>query len=136
MRGDGGQQRPFNLAAGDILGMKDAAVRVATLTAKVELEVAAILPLGELHAELDQFLDAGRALLHNATHNCLVAKLATGVERIAHVALERVLLARDGGDSALSVVGVGLSAVLFGDDRDGAGVGDLESKRQTGDATA
>ena len=116
--------------------MQDAAVRVATLPAKVELEVAVTLPLGELHAELDQLLDAGRAFLHNAAHDRLVAKPATGVERVAHVTLERVLLARDSGDTALGVVGVGLGAALFRDDRDGAGVGDLERKRQSGDAAA
>ena len=42
---------------------------------------------------------------------------APAVERVAHVQLERILLARHRRDAALGVVGVRLGAVLLGDDR-------------------
>ena len=133
---DCGQQRAFDLAAGDVFGVQDAAFRVPSLPAKIEFAVTVTLTFGELHAELDQFLDAGRAFLDNAAHDLLIAQPSSGGKGVAHVALERVLLACDGGDAALCVVGVGLGPAFLRDDRDGAGVGDLESKRQPGDAAA
>ena len=45
-----------------------------------------------------------------------LAQAGAGLQRVAHVQLERILLARDRGDAALGVVGVGLRAVLLGDD--------------------
>ena len=136
MRGDGGQQRPLDLPSGDVLGMQDAALRVATLPAKVELALAVDFPLGELHAKLDQLVDSGRAFLDDTAHDRLIAQPAPGGERVAHMALERILLARHGGNATLRVVGIRLGPAFLRDDCNRAGVGHLERKRQPGDAAA
>ena len=107
---------------------------MAALLTKIEFAVTVIIAFGELHAELDQFLDAGRTFLNNAAYNFLIAQPASGGDRVVHVALERVFLACDGGDAALCVVRVRLGPAFLCDDRNSSGVGDLERKRQSGDA--
>ena len=61
---------------------------------------------------------------------------APAVERVAHVQLERILLARHRRDAALGVVGVRLRAVLLGDDGHAPVRRDLQREEQPRDAAA
>ena len=136
---DGGEQCPFNLAAGHVLRVQDAALRVAAFLAQVELPSAVFarsVALRELHPKIDQLGDAVRAFLDDGADDALVAKARAGFEGVADVHLEGVLLAGDGGDSALGVVGVRLGAVLLGDDGDAPVARDLEREGKSGDAAA
>ena len=67
---------------------------------------------------------------------CFVAEPGAGFERVAHVQLEGILLARYARDAALRPGGVGLRAFAFGDDRDRPVPGRLQGKGQSGDAAA
>ena len=79
---------------------------------------------------------ARRALLDDAAHHVLPAKPRAGLERIAHVEVERVLVRGHAGDAALRVVGVRLRAVLLRDDRDRPALRHVEREGQPGDARA
>ena len=133
------QQGALDFAAGDVLGVEDAALGMAALPAEVELARAVrtgYLALGEMHAQLDQLRNARRAILDDRAHGRFLAQAGARFERVAHVQFEGVLLARDGGDAALGVVGIRLGAVLLGDDRHAPVRRDFQRKRQPGNAAA
>ena len=133
------QQRPLDLAAGDVLGVQDAAFGVAAFLAEVQFARAVgagNLPLGELHAQLDQLGDARRAFLDDRADRRFLAQAGARLERVAHVQLERILFARHGRDAALGVVGVGLGAVLLGDDGHAPVRRDFQRKGKPRDAAA
>ena len=125
--------------SGDVLGVQDAPLGMAAFAAQVQFAHAGgrrHFALGKLHAQVDQFGDARRAFLHDRAHDVLLAKARAGLERVAHVHFDGVLLAGDGGDAALRVIGVGLRAVFFGDDGDPPARRDLQGKGQPRDAAA
>ena len=137
--GDRRQQGPLDLAAGDVLGVENAALGMAALLAEVQFARAVgagNLALGKLHAQLDQLRNPRRAFLDDRADGGFLAQAGAGLERVAHVQLEGVLLAGDGGDAALGVVGVGLGAVLLGDDRHAPMRRDLQGEGKPGDAAA
>ena len=118
--GHRGQQGALDLAAGDVLGVEDAALGMAALSAEVQLARAVgagNLALGKVHAQLDQLRNPRRAFLDDRADGRFLAQARAGLQRVAHVQLEGVLLAGHRRDAALGVVGVGLGAVLLGDDR-------------------
>ncbi len=110
LRGDRRQQGPLDLAPGDILGVQDAPFGMSAFAAQVQFAQAVDLALGELHAQFDQFRDARRPFLDNGAHDFLVAKPRPGLKGVAHVNREGILLADDGRDAALGVIGIGLGA--------------------------
>ena len=137
IRSYGLEQGALDLAAGDVLGVQDAPLGVASLAAEIKFAFAiAIFALGKFHSEFDQLHDALRAGLDNAANDLLVAQSRTGNQRVLHVALERILLACHCGDAALRVVGVRFRPAFFRDDGNRPGVGHLECERQPGDPAA
>ena len=137
--GDSGEQGAFDLAAGDILGVENAAFGVAALFAQVEFARAVgtgDFAFGELHAQFNQFGDPGRAFLDNRAHDLLFAKAGAGLEGIADVQFERVFLAGDGGDAALGIIGVRFGAILFGDDGDASARRHLQGEGKPRDTAA
>ena len=92
--------------------------------------------LGKFHAQLDQFLNPRRAFLDDGADDAFLAQTRARRERVAHVQLERILLARHRRDAALRVIGVRLRAVLFGDDGHAPARRDLERERKPRDAAA
>ncbi len=91
LRGDSRQQRTFDFAPSNILGMKDAAFRMSALFAEVQFARAVRtrdLAFGKVHAQFDQFPDPGRAFLDNRADNVLFAQARAGFERVAHVKLD------------------------------------------------
>src|SRR5208282_3739011 len=123
-------------AAGDVLGVKDAAFGMAAFAAEVEFAAAVDFALGKFHAELDQFGDAGGAFLDDGADGVLVAKAGAGGQSVAHVHFDGVLFAGDGSDAALGVVGVGLGAGFLGDNGDGAQWRGFQGEGKAGDAAA
>ena len=114
IRSNGLEQGALDLAAGDVLGVQDAPLGVASLAAEIKFAFAiAGFALGKFHSEFDQLLDALRAGLDNAANDLLVAQSRTGIQRVLHVALERILLACHCGDAALRVVGVRFRPAFF-----------------------
>ena len=109
---------------------------MAALLAEIELMAAAVFPLGEGHAELDQLPDPRRALLDDAAHDILMAESRARFERISHVQVEGVLARSDAGDATLGVVGVRFGAVFFCNHRDRAPLRDVQGEGQPGDAGA
>src|SRR2546423_744081 len=89
-----------------------------------------------MHAQLDQLGNSRRPFLDDGAHDRLLAQAGAGFKGIAHVEFERIFLARDRGNAALSIVRVGLGAVLFGDDGHAAARRDLEREGKARDATA
>ena len=94
------------------------------------------LAFGKVHAQLDEFRNARRAILYDRAHRRFLAQAGTGLECVAHVQLEGILFARDGGDAALGVVGIGLGAVLLRDDRNAPMWRDFQCERKPRKAAA
>ena len=84
--------------------------------------------LGKFHSQLDQLRNARRAFLDDGADDVFLAQSRARRERVAHVQLERILLARDRRDAALRVIRVRLRAVLFGDDGHASARRDLQRK--------
>ena len=134
---DGGEQRPLDLAAGDVAGVEDAALGVAAFAAEIEFALAILqLALVELHAEVDQLLDAaGPSLTMSADHG-FIAQPGAGVEGIAHVELEGILAAGHAGDAALRPGGVRFCAAALGNDDHRAVGGGRAGEAEPGHAAA
>ena len=132
------EQGPLDFAARDILRVQDAPLGMAAFFAQVKFAPARLrhLPLGKTPPQLDQFSDARRALLDDGAHHVLFAESRPRFQRIAHVHLERILLARHRGDAALGIIGVRFSAVLFRDDGDAPVRRHLQGKRKARDPAA
>ena len=121
------------------LRVENAALGMAAFLAEVQLARAVgagNLALGEVHAQLDQLRNPRRAFLDDRADSRFLAQARAGLQRVAHVQLEGVLLAGDGGDAALGVVGVRLGAVLLGDDRHAPVRGDFQRKGKPRSAAA
>ena len=139
LRCDGGQQRPFDFPARDIFGVQNAAARVAAFFAEIEFACAvgrAGIAFAEAHAQLDQFLNAGRAFLHNGANDILFAKTRACRQRVADVHLEGVLLAGDRRNPALSVVGIRLGPIFFCDNGHTSVRRNFQRKRKPSNAAA
>ena len=139
MAGDLLQQRPFDLHAGRVLEMEDPSFRVPALLAEIQFPHAIgsrDFAFGKFHPQVDQFRDAGGTFLHDRAHHRFVAKPCTCLQGVAHMHLHGVLLAGDGRDTALGVIGVGFRPVLFRDDRNPSVGGHFIGKSQAGDSAA
>ena len=90
----------------------------------------------KFHAQLDQLRDARRAFLDDGADDVFLAQARARLQRVAHVQLERILLAGHRRDAALGVVGVRLRAVLLGDDGHAPVRRDLQGERKPRDAAA
>ena len=92
--------------------------------------------LGKFHAQLNQFLNPRRPFLDNRADDAFLAQARARRKRVAHVRLERILLARDRGDAALRIICVRLRAVFFRDDGHAPARRDLQRERESRDAAA
>ena len=135
--GDFFQQCALDFASGGVLKMQDAALRVAALAAEVELLPAvAVFAVIEVDAEFHEFGNAGGSLGDDGANDIRVAKPGSGLEGVADVEFERILVAHHAGNPALGPSGVGVRRSALGDKRDTALVGGLQSERESGDAAA
>jgi hypothetical protein len=136
MAGHGVEQSPLDFAAGDVLGVQDAAFGMTAFAAQIQFAAAVDIAFGKFHAEFDQFGDAGGALGDDGAHDLLMAEAGAGGEGVAHVHFDGVLLAGDGGDAALGVVGVGFGAGFLGGNGDAPQMGGLQREGKAGNAAA
>ena len=127
------QQRPLDLAPRHVGGVHDAVGRVAALAPEVERAVGGAVEVG---AERDELAHAAGSLADHHLHHVRVAEAGAGHERVGDVVGRVVVRVHHGRDAALGVVGVGLGALFLRHDGDGAGIGDAEGERETGDAGA
>src|SRR5437764_1581922 len=70
-------------------------------TAKIELAMPGNFALVESHTELDQILNSRRRFRDDCADDLFVTQARAGFERIAHVQLERIFVARHASNSAL-----------------------------------
>jgi hypothetical protein len=129
----GGEEGPFDLPAGDVPGVHDAAAGVAPLAAEVELPVG---PGVEMCAQRRQLVDPLRALAHGDRHRLGVVQTRPGVHGVRHVLLEAVPLREDGGHSPLCIHGVALGAAALGEDGHRTALCGLECERQASHTAA
>src|SRR5439155_22507146 len=119
--GDRSQQGPLDFASGHILRVQNPAFGVAALLPEVQLARAIRardFAFGKVHTQLDQFGDSRRSFLDDGANNGFFAQTRPSLERVAHVQLERILLAGHRRYPSLRVVRVRLGPVLFRDNRD------------------
>ena len=110
------QQRALDLAARDVLGMQDSSLGMAAFPAKIEFVCAmgrGNFPLGKLHPQFNQFLYPRRAFPDNRANDAFLAQACTRHERVAHVRLERIFLARHRCNTALGIIRVRLRTIFF-----------------------
>ena len=133
------QQRPLDFPAGHVLRVQNAPLGMSAFLAQVQFPAAVFgrgVPLGKFHPQLNQFRDACRAFLDDGADDAFLAQARARRERVAHVQLERILLARHRRDAALRVIGVRLRPVLFRDDGHAPARRDLQREGQPRDAAA
>lgn len=137
--GDGLEEGPFDLGAGGVLGVQDAPAGMPAFPREVEtpsIGVGRVGILVETGAQFDEFGDPGGAFLKDGADDVLAAEAGAGVEGVPDVEFDGVVGSPDRSNAALGPVGVGVGAVLLGDDGHGAVAGGTEGKGQSGDAGA
>src|SRR5438105_12459958 len=91
---------------------------MSAFTAKIEFAMSGNFALVELKAELDQVLNSSRRFSHYRADDILVTQSRAGFERVAHVKLERIFIARHAGDSSLRPSCVRVRPLPLRDHRD------------------
>ena len=128
-------ERPFDLPAGQILGMEDPSHRMAPLPAEIEL-LGIGGRAGEFNPPLDQFADPLGTLRDDETDHLFVAEPASADQRIVDVIFKTVRLILNDGNPSLSHIGIRVGLVLLGDHGDGSQLGRLDGKAESRDAGA
>ena len=126
----GGDEGAFDLLAGDVARVEDAAFVVAALASEVEIAVsglgrglAHLLARGEVRPDVvDEPLDAFGAAPHDVHDRLRAAQMRPGFERVGEVFLEGVADVRHAGDAALRHLRVAVVDGAFRDDADGTGM--------------
>ena len=137
IRGNRVEEGSFDFASRDILGVENPTLRVSAFFSQIPLALSRFqIPFAKLHAESDQVLDATGAFAQDLPDDLLIAESRSGIAGILDMFLDGILFARDGGDAALGVVGVGFSPVLFGDDGHSTSFRDLEREVESGNAAS
>ena len=68
-------RNPFDLPAGDIFRVQNSPPRMSAFLAKIQFPGAArVFPFGELHPELDQFINARGAFFNNDANDIFMAE--------------------------------------------------------------
>ena len=128
------QERLLDLQPGHILHMQNAPLRVSALASQIRFAMSPDLAIVEMQSALHQFSNAFRAFHDNRPHGGFVTKPRTRFQRVAHVKLEGIFIARHARDSALSPRCIRISALTFGNDGDRAVLRGFQGKAQAGDA--
>ena len=84
-----------------VLDLLPATLRMTGFAAKIELAMSVDLALVELQPEIDQLADSRWPFRHNRPHHRFIAKSRARLERVAHMQLKRIFIARHAGDTAL-----------------------------------
>src|ERR1051325_2361086 len=93
MARDRGEEGTFDFAAGHVLGVKDAALRMAAFATEIEFffpRMRRIFPLGKAHAKINELLNSRRAFRNDGADNLFTTKTGAGLERVAHMGFERI----------------------------------------------
>src|SRR3954466_13153955 len=109
---------------------------MSPFAAEIELAMPGNLALVEMQSELDQILDPRRRFGHNRTDDLLIAQTCAGFERIAHVQLERIFVARHARDAALRPRRIRVAPFAFRDYRDRSVPRGLQGEAQARDSAA
>ena len=83
-----------------------------------------------MQSEFHQLANPRRAFRHDRAHGRFVAKPGAGFERVAHMQLERIFVARHAGDAALRPGRIRIGAFAFCDHRDRAVLRRFQGKTQ------
>ncbi len=135
--GDRGQQGAFDLAAGDVLGVENAAFGMAAFAAQVQFAPAVDVRVRRTSCPVRSARRCGPAPPRRwcaRRPRWQRPAPAWSVSRTWH--FEGILLAGDGGDAALGVIGVGFGAGFLGDNGDAAERRDFQGEGKAGDAAA
>ena len=136
LRRDGGKQGPLDFPPRHVLRVQNAALGMPAFPPQIQLPLPGDFALGELHPRFHQLGDPRRPFLDDGARHLFVAQPGPGRQRVAHVHFHRVLLAGDGGDAALRVIGIGLRARFLGDNRHPSQRRDLQGEGKPRNAAA
>src|SRR6266849_4961178 len=103
---------------------------------EIELAVPGDFALVKAQAKIDKFADSHRTLGDDRADDFFFAEAGADIERVAHVQLKRILLARHAGDPALRPGRVRVCAFAFCNDSYRAMLRHLQGKAQSSDAAA
>src|SRR6266513_2201340 len=107
------QQGVFDLFPGYVSHMKNPALGMTALFAKIKLAMSRNLTFIELQTELSQLADALRTFSHNRAYDSFVTQTRSRFKRVTHVQFKRIFIARHAGDPALRPSGVCVGALAF-----------------------
>src|SRR5438132_1112847 len=109
---------------------------MTALFAKVKLAMSGNLTFIELQTEFHQFANPLWTFGDNRAHDRFVTQAGARFERIAHVQLERIFIARHAGDTTLRPGSVCIGALAFCDYNDRPMLCRFQCKTQAGDTAA
>src|SRR6266852_2500057 len=87
------QQCVLDFFSSYILHMKDSPLRMSAFAAKIKFAMAGDLPLIELDAEIDKFIDPLWRFRNNGPDHVFVAQARARFKRVTHMKLKRILIA-------------------------------------------
>ena len=139
LRGNRGQQRAFDFPPGHILRVQDAPFGMAAFLAQIQFARAVLAGISRsenfMPSSINSAMRAGPSSTIVRT-TAFVAQARARFERVAHMQLERIFLARHRRDAALRVIRVRFRAVLLRDDGHAPARRDFQRKRQPRNAAA
>ncbi len=107
------QQGPLDFAPRNVARVQHPPPGVAAFATEIVL-AARVLLFGEFHPQLDQLAHQRRPFTDDRAHHVLPAQPRPGIQRVAHVQFQRIVLGHHRRDAALGIIGVALRAMLLG----------------------
>ena len=123
-----------NRVAGGIGGVDNPAMAMATFSGQVVV-LSVILP-GELHAGVDQPLDAFLAVFHGKADRVFVAQTAARVEGVLYVILYGIGIVQNRSDASLGPEGGARADIGFADDANPQVLRKIQRNGKAGSAAA
>lgn len=132
------QERFFDRESREVIRMQNAAMAVTPFAMQVKgfrrIATGRTVGSGELHAQINQLLNARWSFVHAEIDDVLMANPGASDQRVARMGFKAVLLGPDRGDAALGIAGGSFAAISFGDHGHLGMRGELERGAQACDS--
>ena len=132
-----GKQLSFDLTSGSVFVMKDAPLSVPAFpTERILAFVGGFVFAVKLDAPIDQLLIGIGPFADNLANDGLRTEAGSGIQRIGHVLVNRILRCLHACDASLCPGCIRIGRLAFGHDCDGAVFRSAERKTQARDSAA
>ena len=124
--------RKISLPVESPCACRDPRAAVGAFARKGQLCAVAV----ELHAPVDELLDLLRTFFDQHADGFFAAESIAGDQRVMQVKRHLVVFAERRGDASLGIFGAGFIEIVFGENKDVAALGQIDSSPHSGNSPA